>query len=90
MDSLSGLPNLGPKLVKTLAAVEIFTPEELVSTGSKQAFMKIRAHVPDACIDMLFALEGAIQGIRWHHLDTGTKTDLKEFFQLLEKTERHD
>jgi len=28
----------------------------------------------------LSALEGAIQGIRWHHLSRETKESLKEFY----------
>jgi len=29
----------------------------------------------------LSALEGAIQGIRWHYLDEDTKESLKEFYK---------
>jgi DNA transformation protein and related proteins len=32
---------------------------------------------------MLFALEGAIQGIRWHNLDKNRKTELTEFYNRL-------
>jgi DNA transformation protein len=35
---------------------------------------------PPACIMRLSALEGAIQGIRWHLLDKETKESLKEFY----------
>jgi DNA transformation protein len=28
----------------------------------------------------LSALEGAIQGVRWHHLSDETKADLKAFY----------
>jgi DNA transformation protein len=28
----------------------------------------------------LCALEGAIQGVRWHFLDEGTKKSLKDFY----------
>jgi hypothetical protein len=34
---------------------------------------------------MLFALEGAIQGIRWHILDDRKKNELKEFYDCLKK-----
>jgi len=30
----------------------------------------------------LCSLEGAIQGIRWHNLDDGTKKEMKTFYQL--------
>jgi DNA transformation protein len=31
----------------------------------------------NACIDELLALEGAIQGIRWHNLDNAWKQELQ-------------
>ena len=37
------------------------------------------------CINMLFALEGAIQGIRWHDLDKTRKRELNDFFRILNK-----
>ena len=46
---------------------------------------KIKTIDNDACINMLFALEGAIQGIRWHGLDKKRKAELTEFFNRLTK-----
>ncbi len=34
-----------------------------------------------ACLNMLYALEGALQGIRWHYLLEEDKEDLKKFFE---------
>jgi len=52
--------------------------------GSKQALIKISAlENSGACLNMLYALEGAIQGIRWHGLSKETKQELKEFNRLL-------
>jgi DNA transformation protein len=31
---------------------------------------------------MLYAIEGAIQGIRWHDLEDSRKRELKEFFRM--------
>jgi predicted nucleic acid-binding OB-fold protein len=39
----------------------------------------------NACLNVLFALEGAIQGIRWHILDDRKKNELKEFYDCLKK-----
>lgn len=33
----------------------------------------------------LYAIEGAIQGIRWHNLEKSRKEELKEFFGMVNK-----
>ena len=53
---------------------------------AEQAFLRLRAVDPDACLNMLCALDGAVAGIRWHDLPTGRKTELKEFHQMLQKS----
>lgn len=82
---LTDLPNIGATLAQKLELVGINTPEALKQTGSKQALTKVATiENSGACINMLYALEGAIQGIRWHGLDKDTKTELKEFYRMLE------
>ncbi|MBT3209955.1 MAG: hypothetical protein HN704_13745 [Bacteroidetes bacterium] len=34
---------------------------------------------------MLYALEGAIQGIRWHGLDKNRKEELKEIYRMMNR-----
>ena len=80
MGELSKLPNIGPNLEKQLIDVGIATAEELKSVGSREAWLRILSKDPSACLMRLSALEGAIQGIRWHHLDKETKESLKEFY----------
>jgi len=54
--------------------------------GCENAIIKL-ATLEDSgvCINMLFALEGAIQGIRWHGLSHERKQELKEFYNFLTK-----
>jgi len=80
MGNLSELPNIGAGLEKQLFDVGITTVEELRSIGSREAWLRILQRDPSACIMRLSALEGAIQGIRWHNLDKETKESLKEFY----------
>jgi DNA transformation protein len=47
---------------------------------SKEAWLRILARDPSACIMRLSALEGAIRGVRWHYLDADVKADLKAFY----------
>ncbi|MHB1314059.1 MAG: TfoX/Sxy family protein [Christensenellales bacterium] len=80
MGELTGLVNIGAKLEEQLRLVGIKTFGQLKETGSREAWLRIRAMDPSACIMRLSALEGAIQGIRWHNLDAKTKEDLKAFY----------
>lgn len=80
---LSDLPNIGKELEKKLIRAGIKTPEQLKSTGSKNAFIKLKTIDNSACINMFYALEGAIQGIRWHNLDRKTKDELLEFYYMI-------
>jgi len=80
---LTEMPNIGKEVSKKLMAVGIDTPEKLISLGSKEAFIRIKTIDDTACFSMLQGLEGAIQGIRWHHLPEPIKRDLKQFFDSL-------
>ena len=80
MGELTTLPNIAAKLEGQLNDVDITTINELKKVGSREAWLRILARDPSACIMRLSALEGAIQGVRWHYLDDETKTSLKEFY----------
>ena len=83
---LTDLPNIGKTLAVNLKQVGIETPEALKKVGSENAIVKlITLENSGACINMLYALEGAIQGIRWHGLDTERKQSLLEFYRRLER-----
>lgn len=82
MGELTKLPNIADKLESQLADVGITTIEQLKEVGSKEVWLRILARDPSACIMRLSALEGAIQGVRWHYLDDETKTELKEFYNM--------
>ncbi|HHW26660.1 MAG TPA: TfoX/Sxy family protein [Firmicutes bacterium] len=81
MGELRRLPNIGPELERQLCEVEIDTVEKLKSVGSREAWLRILSRDPSACLMRLSALEGAIQGIRWHDLDETTKRELKDFYR---------
>ena len=82
MGELQKLPNIADKLEGQLTEVGITTVEELKQTGSREAWLRIAAIDPSACYMRLCALEGAIQGVRWHNLEDGTKKDMKAFYDL--------
>ena len=80
MGELTTLPNIAAKLEGQLSDVGIKTIEELKRAGSREAWLRILARDPSACIMRLSALEGAIRGVRWHDLDAETKAALKSFY----------
>jgi DNA transformation protein len=65
-----------------LNLVGISTVKDLKKVGSKEAWLKIREIDESACINRLYALEGAIVGIRWHDLPVEVKMDLKDFYNF--------
>jgi len=78
-ENLEDMPNIGKTIADKLRAVGITTPAELQKVGSKKALLRLRERDPGACASQLYALEGAIQGIRWHYLTDYEKRELKEF-----------
>jgi len=81
-NDLTTLPNIGKVLADKLKVVEIDTVEKLRSIGSENAFIRLKTIDSGACISSLCALEGAIQGIRWHDLDKCKKEELRIFFGM--------
>lgn len=82
---LTQLPNIGKTLSEKLELAGIVTPDELVCTGTETAFLKIKTIDKDACLSTLCAIDGAIQGIRWHNLSAQRKQELKQIFEETEK-----
>ena len=83
---LTDLPNIGAELAKKLKQVGVNSAEELNAIGSEDALLKIDTlQNGGACINMLYALEGAVQGIRWHGLAKQRRAELKDFYNQIKK-----
>ena len=80
MSELTKLPNIAAKLDAQLADAGITTVDELRRVGSREAWLRILSRDPSACLMRLSALEGALQGVRWHYLDGETKASLNAFY----------
>lgn len=83
MGELSSLPNIGKIVEQQLNEVGIETIEQLIAIGSKQAWLRIKSIDESACINRLYALEGAVEGIRWHNLSVEVKDELKKFYDTI-------
>ncbi len=83
MDSdLSKQPNIGLDTEKKLIEVGITNFAELKTAGTEQAFLRLQTVDPGACIQLLYGLEGAIQGISAGKLSELRKQELKQFHKL--------
>jgi DNA transformation protein and related proteins len=83
MNELTNLPNIGKTLTDKLYQTGISSFNELKSVGSENAFIRLKTIDTSSCLNMLYAIEGAFQGIRWHNLDKSKMTELKEFYDHL-------
>jgi len=90
MGDLSKLPNIGAICEKRLIRVGIKSTEDLKRIGSREAFIKLYLSEEDTCFNTLCALEGAIQGKRWHDLSDGERADLKKFYIEVTKNIKED
>jgi len=77
--------NIGKDTESKLIQVGIDSFAKLESIGSEQAFIRLQTLDPGACIDLLYGLEGAIQGIKWHELPAEKKQLLQQFHKMSQK-----
>ncbi len=82
---LSKQPNIGLDTERKLIEVGITTFAELLAAGTEQAFLRLQAIDPGACIQLLYGLDAAIQGIPTGKLSDSRKQELKEFHKLSRK-----
>lgn len=70
--------NIGPVIADWLREIGIHTLDELEATGSIQAWSLIKERHPGAVsLVGLYALEGAILGVRWNQLPPDIKAQLR-------------
>ena len=82
MGELANLFNIGKEVERQLNEVGITTEDALRQIGSKNAWLRIKKIDDSACIHRLYALEGAIEGIKKSQLSPEKKEELKEFYRI--------
>jgi len=82
VSDLSRRINIGSDTESKLMQIGIDSVEKLIAAGSEKAFLKIRTVDPGACLSLLYGLEGAILGVKWHEIPADRKQELKQFFNL--------
>jgi len=79
MSALDDMPNIGKVLAERLRIAGIGDPAALMKIGDAEAFLRIRAELPeDACTHTRLALAGAVRGVRWHALDERLRAKLRD------------
>jgi DNA transformation protein len=77
MTDLTTVPNIGHKLAAELQGVGITSAEQLAELGSVEAAVRITRGRARTGYNMLYALEGAIRGVRWHALSKDDRTRVR-------------
>ena len=80
--NLSGRINIGKDTEVKLLQAGIDSFEKLEAIGSERAFLLLQAMDPGACLNLLYGLEGAITGIKWHNLPPEKKEELLQFHKM--------
>jgi DNA transformation protein len=79
-NSLESLPNIGKNLAEKLNQSGIDSLQSFEKLKTEEIFLALKSEYPDACLNTLYAIEGAKQNIRWHQIDKPRKKDLLAFF----------
>jgi len=79
IDELERMRNLGPVSAARLRAVGIASPEDLKGVGAIEAYIRLKRAFPAMTRERtLFALHGAVTGVRWYTLSDEIKAALRD------------
>ena len=70
------LRNIGPKSAAWLRQVGLRTQEDLVGAGPVDAFMRVKRAGFKPSLNMLYALEGALQDCHWQEIPEARRAEL--------------
>ena len=70
------LRNIGPKSAAWLRQVGLRTQEDLVAAGPVDAFMRVKRAGFKPSLNMLYALEGALQDRHWQEIPEARRAEL--------------
>lgn len=83
MAELVSMKNIGKEIDKKLKSVGIYSADELIQIGSKEAFFRLKMKYSNLCLVHLYTLQGAIDNIEYNQLPYAVKQDLKSFSDSL-------
>jgi DNA transformation protein len=76
--ALAALVNLGPTSAAWLVAAGIKSPARLRALGAIEAYRRVAfSRGGSVTFNLLYAMEGAIRGVRWDHLAPALRAKLR-------------
>ena len=75
--------NIGKEMDKKLRSIGICSAEELVQTGSREAYLRLKLRYPNVCLVHLYTLQGAIDDVEYNRLPEQVRSNLKRFSDSL-------
>jgi DNA transformation protein and related proteins len=82
---LSTCVNIGKDTEAKLMEAGIDSFQQLQAIGSEGAFLRLQAYDPGACLHLLYALDGAVSGVRKKDLPPERKQALLQFYKSVKK-----
>jgi DNA transformation protein len=77
--TLEQLPNLGPVSARRLRAVGVQSAEDLRRLGPVEAYVRLKQMFSAEVSTLtLYALHGAVAGVRWYELPEATRAALRD------------
>ena len=70
------LLNIGPKSSAWLRQVGIKTEQDLREAGAVEAFLKVKRASFKPSLNLLYAIEGALQGCHWQQVSSERRSEL--------------
>ena len=82
------LPNLGPVSRQMLADAGIDSVQALRRLGAVAAYARVKGLHPRASLNLLWALEGALTGLRWQDVAREHRTSLLLALESIQEQRR--
>lgn len=76
MTSTDKLRNIGPKSAAWLRQVGLRTREDLAAVGTVEAFMRVKRAGFKPTLNLLYAIEGALQDCHWQEIPDSRRSEL--------------
>ncbi len=76
MSAAPKMRNIGPKSAAWLRQVGLRSLEDIAAAGTVDAFMKVRRAGFKPSLNLLYALEGAVQDCHWQEIPEARRTEL--------------
>ena len=68
--------NIGPKSAAWLRQVGLRTPEDIAAVGTVEAFMRVKRAGFKPTLNLLYAIEGALQDCHWQEITDERRNEL--------------